>query len=91
MINVLKKYWLLSFIILITINFLGFYLFKNSPDFLDLVEHAESDDMIQNIKREELQYEIFFSVLLILDVWIILFIPYLIVRNIIKKLKLSKK
>lgn len=91
MINILKKYWLLILIILITINFLGFYLFKNSPDFLDLIEHAESDEMIHTIKRKEHQYDIFFSFLLILDFWLMLFVPYLIIRKIVKKLNVSKK
>lgn len=91
MINILKKYWLIILIIIIAINFLGFYLIKTSPDFLDLVEHAESDEMIQNIKRKKFQYKIFFSFLLILDFWVIFFIPYLVIRSIVKKLNLSKK
>lgn len=91
MINILKKYWLLILVIIIAINFLGIYLFKNSPDFLDLVEHTESDEMIQNIKRKEHKYNVFFSFLLILDLWVILFVPYLIIKSIVKKFNVSKK
>ena len=72
-------------------QFLGFYLIENLPDFLDLIEHAETDEMIQNIKREEPRYEIFLSFLFIVDLWIILFVTYLITKSVIKKLNLSKK
>lgn len=73
MITFLKRYWLLILMTFIIINILGFYLFKNAPDFLDLIEHAESDEMIQNIKKKEYRYEMTFSILFILDLWAILF------------------
>ncbi|WP_449401499.1 hypothetical protein [Chryseobacterium wanjuense] len=92
MIGFLKRYWFLILMTFIIINVLGFYLFKNFPDFLDLIEHAESDEMIQNIKRKESRYEMAFSILFIVDLWAILFVPYLIIKVIKnKQLNLSKK
>jgi len=93
MINVLKKYWPLILIVFIAINFLGFYLIKTSPDFLDIYEHAESEEVIQKFKTKENIYSIFFGFLFILDCWSIVFIPYLIIREVFKTkiLKSSKK
>ncbi|MET3537627.1 hypothetical protein SAMN05216324_102373 [Chryseobacterium limigenitum] len=89
MINFLKKYWFLILIIIIAINFSGFYLIKNSPDFLDLIEHAESDEMIRDFERSKFKYEMSFIFILLLDISVILYVPYLIIRNI--KLNVNKK
>lgn len=93
MINVLKKYWPLMLIVFIAINFLGFYLIKTSPDFLDIYEHAESEEVIQKFKTKENIYSIFFGFLFILDCWLIVFIPCLIIRKVFKNkiLRSSKK
>jgi hypothetical protein len=92
--GILKKYWIISMIVFfVAINFLGFYLIKTSPDFLDLYEHAESEEFIQKFKTKENIDSIFFGFLFILDSWLILFIPYLIIRKVLKTkiLKSSKK
>lgn len=93
MIYILKKYWFLILIVFIAINFFGFYLIKTSPDFLDIYEHAESEDIIQKFKTKENIYSIFFGFLCILDCWLILFIPYPMIREVFinKILKSSKK
>ena len=91
--GILKNYWIISIIAFIAINFFGFYLIKTSPDFLDLYEHAEFEEFIQKFETKENIYSIFFGFLFILDSWLILFIPYLIIRKVLKTkiLKSSKK
>ncbi|WP_415325437.1 hypothetical protein [Chryseobacterium sp. MMS23-Vi53] len=91
MINILKKYWLLMLIILITINVFGFYLLGESIGISDALEHVESDEVIESLKRKDFLYTLFIDFVLIIDFWLILFIPYLIIKNIVKKLNISKK
>jgi len=90
MINILKKYWFLILIILIVINVLGFYLIKELIGISDALEHAESDEVIVNLKRKDLLYTLFIDFVFIIDLWLILFVPYLVIKNIFN-IKLSKK
>ncbi len=91
MINVLKKYWFLILVVIVAINFLGFKLINESIRISDAFEHIESDKVIDSLKRKDLFYTIFIDFVLIIDVCIILLISYLIIRNIIKNLNVSKK
>lgn len=91
MISVLKKYWFLILIVIVAINFLGFKLINESIVISDAFEHIESDKVIDSLKRKDLFYTIFIDFVLIIDVCIILLISYLIIRNIIKNLNVSKK
>jgi hypothetical protein len=91
MINILKKYWLLILIVFVAINFLGSYLIKESIGISDSLEHVESDEVITTLKRKDFFYTLFVDFVLIIDAWLILFIPYLLIKNIVKKLNLSKK
>jgi len=91
MINVLKKYWFLILIILIIINVFGFHLLGESIGISDTLEHVESDKIIESLKRKDFFYMLFIDFVLIIDFWVIIFVPYLIIRNIVKKLNLSKK
>ena len=91
MINYLKKYWILILIIIIGINFLGFYFVKESIGISDALEHAESDKVIENLKCKDFLYTLFIDFVLIIDFWLIIFVSYLIIKNIVKKFNLSKK
>jgi hypothetical protein len=73
------------------INALGFYLIKESIGISDALEHVESDEVIANLKQKDNFYTLFVEIVIILDCWLALFIPYLIIRNFIKKNNLSKK
>ncbi|PTT39801.1 hypothetical protein DBR28_06755 [Chryseobacterium sp. HMWF028] len=72
-------------------NILGLYLIKESIGISDALEHVESDEVIANLKQKDNFYTLFVEVVIILDCWMVLFIPYLIIRNLIKKNNLSKK
>ncbi|SHM21378.1 hypothetical protein [Chryseobacterium polytrichastri] len=87
MINVLKKYWFLILIILIIVNVFGFHLLGESLGISDALEHLESDEVIKNLKRKDFFYTVFIDFFLIIDFWIILFVPYLVIRNIVGKIK----
>ncbi len=72
-------------------NVLGFNLVKESIGISDALEHAESDEVIADLKQKDDLYTLFVEMVIILDGWLALFIPYLIIRNIIKKINLRKK
>lgn len=91
MINVSKKYWLLILIILIIVNILGFYRILESIRIFDSLEHVESDEFAASLERKDFFYTLFVKIVFILDCFLLLFIPYLMIRKIIKKLNLSKK
>jgi hypothetical protein len=90
MIDILKKYWLLSLIILIIINAFGFYLMKELVGISDSLEHVESYEVAASLKIKDLFYTWLINFILIIDVCLTLFFLYLI-RSIIKKLNTSKK
>ncbi|MDW9382904.1 hypothetical protein [Chryseobacterium sp. JV558] len=89
--NILKKYWIGILIFIIIMNAVGFYLVKESIGISDALEHVESDEVIAKLKRKDYFYTLFVEIVIILDGWLALFIPYLIIRNFIKKINLSKK
>jgi len=89
--NILKKYWVVILIFVIIINALGLYLVKESIGISDALEHVESDEVIARLERRDYFYTLFVEIVIILDGWLALFIPYLIIRNLIKKINLSKK
>ncbi|MFS4432091.1 hypothetical protein ACLMCG_21680 [Chryseobacterium sp. S90] len=72
-------------------NALGLYLVKESIGISDALEHVESDEVIAKLKQKDNFYMLFVEIVIILDGWLILFIPYLIISNFIKKINLSKK
>ncbi|MEJ5052529.1 hypothetical protein WH221_22070 [Chryseobacterium culicis] len=72
-------------------NILGLYLIKESIGISDALEHVESDEVIANLKQKDNFYTLFVEIVIILDCWMVLFIPYLVIRNFIKKINLSKK
>ncbi|CAI8933671.1 hypothetical protein [Chryseobacterium sp. IT-36CA2] len=89
--NILKKYWIVIFIFIISMNALGLYLVKESIGISDALEHVESDEVIAKLEHKDYFYNLFVEIVIILDGWLALFIPYLIIRNFIKKINLSKK
>ena len=89
--NILKKYWVVILIFVIIINALGLYLVKESIGISDALEHVESDEVIARLERRDYFYTLFVEIIIILDGWLAIFIPYLIIRNLIKKINLSKK
>ncbi|SMO94879.1 hypothetical protein SAMN06265171_11470 [Chryseobacterium rhizoplanae] len=89
--NVLKKYWIVILIIVIIVNALGFYFAKESIGISDALEHVESDEVIARLKQKDNFYIFFVEIVIILDCWLALFIPYLVISNFIKKKNLSKK
>ncbi|GAA4158116.1 hypothetical protein GCM10022217_18930 [Chryseobacterium ginsenosidimutans] len=91
MINVLKKYWILILIIVVAINFLGFNLIKESIGISDALEHIESDEVIESLKRKDFFYTWLINFILIIDVCLILCFLYLIIKSIVKKFNVSKK
>lgn len=72
-------------------NTLGFHFVKESIGISDALEHVESDEVIAELKQKDNFYMLFVEIVIILDGWLVLFIPYLIIRNFIKKSNLSKK
>ncbi|UKB79069.1 hypothetical protein [Chryseobacterium sp. MEBOG07] len=72
-------------------NALGLYLIKESIGISDALEHIESDEVIVELKQKENFYTLFVEIVIILDCWLMLFIPYLVISNFIKKNNLSKK
>ncbi|MDR4894886.1 MULTISPECIES: hypothetical protein [unclassified Chryseobacterium] len=72
-------------------NILGLYLIIESIGISDALEHVESDEVIANLKQKDNFYTLFVEIVIILDCWMVLFIPYLVIRNFIKKINLSKK
>jgi len=72
-------------------NALGLYLVKESIGISDALEHIESDEVIAKLKQKDNFYMLFVDIVIILDGWLVLFIPYLIISNFIKKINLSKK
>ncbi|WP_172625779.1 hypothetical protein [Chryseobacterium panacisoli] len=72
-------------------NALGLYLAKESIGISDALEHVESDEVIAKLKQKDNFYTFFVEIVIILDCWLVLFIPYLIISNFIKKNNLSKK
>lgn len=72
-------------------NALGLYLVKESIGISDALEHVESDEVIARLKQKDHFYTLFVGLVFILDCWLALFIPYLVIRNFIKKKNLSKK
>lgn len=91
MINILKRYWLLVLIVLIIVNFLGFYLAKEAIGISDALEHVESDEVIVRLERKNFFYTVFVYFGLIIDFGVVLFVLFLFIKSIVKKLKLSKK
>lgn len=91
MINVLKKYWLLILIILIVVNVLGFYLILESIRISDSLEHIESDEFAASLERKDFFYTLLVKIVFILDCCLLLFVPYLMIRKIVKKSNLNKK
>ena len=89
--DILKKYWIIILIFIIIMNALGLYLVKESIGISDALEHIESDEVIAKLKQKDNFYMLFVEIVIILDGWLTLFIPYLIIRNFIKKIDLSKK
>ncbi|WP_413961227.1 hypothetical protein [Chryseobacterium sp. S90] len=89
--SILKKYWIVILIFIIIMNALGLYLVKESIGISDALEHVESDEVIAKLKQKDNFYMLFVEIVIILDGWLILFIPYLIISNFIKKINLSKK
>ena len=77
-------------IISIIINVLGLYLMKELPGISDSLEHVESDEVIASLERKDLFCTWLINFILIIDVCLILCFLYLIIKNIVKKLKLSK-
>lgn len=67
------------------------YLIKESIGISDALEHIESDEVIAKLKQKENFYTLFVEIVIILDCWLVLFIPYLVISNFIKKNNLSKK
>ncbi|WP_076596866.1 hypothetical protein [Chryseobacterium sp. RU33C] len=78
-------------ITIIIVNTLGFHFVKESIGISDALEHVESDEVIAKLERKDYFYNLFVEIVIILDGWLALFIPYLIIRNFIKKINLSKK
>ncbi|SEH46611.1 hypothetical protein [Chryseobacterium culicis] len=72
-------------------NALGLNLVKESTGISDALEHAESDEVIADLKQKDDLYTLFIEMVIILDGWLALFIPYLIIGNIINKINLRKK
>jgi len=91
MMNILKKYWIVILIFIIIMNVLRLYLVEESIGISDALEHVESDEVIAKLERKNYFYELFVEIVIILNGWLALFIPYLIIRNFIKKINLSKK
>lgn len=89
--SALKKYWIIILIFIIIMNALGLYLVKESIGISDALEHIESDEVIAKLKQKDNFYMLFVDIVIILDGWLVLFIPYLIISNFIKKINLSKK
>jgi hypothetical protein len=90
-INTLKKNWILILISLILLNIIGLYLAGGSIGISDALEHAETDKVIANLKQKEYFYTLFIELVFILDGWLILFVPYLLISNFVKKFNVSKK
>lgn len=82
--NFLKKYWVLILVVAVAVNFLGFYLIKESIGISDALEHVDSEKVIQKLKQKDFFYTLLIDAILILDFSLILFIPYLVIRNLIK-------
>ena len=89
--STLKKYWIIILIVIIIVNALGFHFVKESIGISDALEHVESDEVMGKLGRTDYFYTLFVEIVIILDGWLALFIPYLIIRNFIKKINLSKK
>ena len=70
---------------------MGLYFVNESIGISDALEHVESDEIIENLKRKDFFYTSFVGIVLILDGLLILFLPYLMIKSIIKKMNLSKK
>lgn len=85
MINVLKKYWILILIIGVAVNFLGFNLINESIRISDALEHAESDKVIERLRHKDFFYTLFIDFVLIIDFLLLIFVPYLVVKRIVKK------
>ena len=50
--NFLKKYWVLILMAVIAVNFLGFYLIKESIGISDALEHVDSERLYENWNRK---------------------------------------
>lgn len=82
--NFLKKYWILILIAVMAVNFLGFYLLKESVGISDALEHVDSERVIRKLKQKDFFYTLFIDAVLIMDFSLILFAPYLVIRSLIK-------
>lgn len=87
--SILKKHKYLILIALIVINFLGYYLIKTLPDFLDIIEPTESDDVIRCAKIEGFMCLMFFCILLIVNLCVVLFPLYLVIREFFKLIQFN--
>lgn len=82
--NLLKKYGFLILIVVIAVNFLGFYLTKESIGISDALEHVDSEKIIKKLEQKSFFYTLLIDAVLILDFSLVLFIPYLVIMNRIK-------
>jgi len=82
--NFLKKYWVLILMAVIAVNFLGFYLIRESIGISDALEHVDSEKVIRKLEQKNFFYTLLIDAILILDFSLILFVPYLLIRNVIK-------
>ena len=80
---------ILGVIFLIALNIFGFYLNQEGLRISDSLEHAQSKQ--QFIKNQEFPFsEIIIFLVFIFDLAIILFLLFMILKFIFKKLKTSK-
>ena len=82
---------ILGVIFLIALNVFGFYLNQEGLRISDSLEHAQTKQQEQFIKNKEFPFsEIIIYLVFIFDLAIILFLLFMILKFIFKKLKTSK-
>ncbi|KMQ72207.1 hypothetical protein [Chryseobacterium koreense] len=84
-----KKIIIAALIILATLNALAFYILKEGIAISDALEHVENDAMGKSLKQKQILSDVLPSLVFTIDIALIFFGCYLLIKMLFKSLKKS--
>ena len=84
-----KKLLLLAGIFLVALNIFAFYILKKGIEINDQLEHVEEESVRKSLEQKQIFSDVFPSLVFTIDIAIIFFLLYLLIKFLFKSIKKS--
>ena len=84
-----KKLLLLAAIFLVALNIFAFYILKKGIEINDQLEHVEEESVRKSLEQKQIFSDVFPSLVFTIDIAIIFFLLYLLIKFLFKSIKKS--